>query len=339
MLERFIGFIIKGTWQFILYLLWLGLWLFGLALILGYVLRWWPGERVVLVRLMSSLTPWLMIGLVPGVLLAGLGRRYGLMTFLAIPMVAITFTYAPLFLPRTNLALAADNSLTVMSYNIWRRNKDMMAVASLIEQEQPDILLLQELKPYRVQPLLTALDDLYPETKPDFAYDPYTLQGVISRYPLTVIETSRPKGRLQKVIVETPNGPINVWNVHIHAFPWRRQYAQIQALYEDLATVEGPLILGGDFNATDQSETYQLIDSRLYNAHWQAGWGFGFTFPSNWGSTLTHSQIKKTIGDTPLIRIDHIFYNDHFYAYTAKTLAKSGGSDHSPVVATLLWRR
>ena len=339
MLEKFISFVIKGTWHFALQILWLCLWLFGLGFFVGYVMRWWPGERVLLVRLMSSLTPWLLISLVPSMILAGLGRRYSLMTFLAMPTAIIIFTYAPLFLPRIKLALAADNSLTVMSYNVWSRNEDMAAVALQIKQEQPDILLLQELTPDKVQQLSTALDDLYPETKINFVYASNILQGVVSRYPLTVIETSSSKGRLQKAIVETPDGPINVWNVHLHAFPWRKQYAQVQALDEDLAKMKAPLILGGDFNAADQSETYQLVDNYLDNAHWQAGWGFGFTYPSNWGSIPSHSQIKRAVGDTPLIRIDHIFYNDHFYAYSAKTLAESGGSDHAPVMATLLRRQ
>jgi endonuclease/exonuclease/phosphatase (EEP) superfamily protein YafD len=36
-----------------------------------------------------------------------------------------------------------------------------------------------------------------------------------------------------------------------------------------------------------------------------------------------------------MVRIDHIFYSDHFFAHTAGTLPTSGGSDHLPVVAEL----
>jgi endonuclease/exonuclease/phosphatase (EEP) superfamily protein YafD len=38
----------------------------------------------------------------------------------------------------------------------------------------------------------------------------------------------------------------------------------------------------------------------------------------------------------PAIRIDHIFYSDHFFASGAYTVDNSGGSDHFPVIAELL---
>jgi endonuclease/exonuclease/phosphatase (EEP) superfamily protein YafD len=110
---------------------------------------------------------------------------------------------------------------------------------------------------------------------------------------------------------------------------WSKQYRQITALTEDIAQVKTPLIVGGDFNTTEQAETYRFINQYLSNAHWEAGWGFGFTFPAH------NPRYKQIPVLTPMVRIDHIFYSDHFFARSAQTLATSGGSDHLPVVATL----
>jgi endonuclease/exonuclease/phosphatase (EEP) superfamily protein YafD len=272
-----------------------------------------------------------LVGLLPGLALAGLARRKWVTLALAAPTLIIGLTFAPLFLPRPAGALAANTTFKVMSYNVLARNKQVTEVARLIWREQPDILLLQELTPIMAQALTKQLADLYPEGQLYLAYEPGAYQGIISRYPLTRVELAYDKGRTQKVTAETPVGPIAVWNVHPNTpLPWSRQYRQITALAEDIADVTGPLIVGGDFNTTDQSEAYRLVGQYLHNAHWEAGWGFGFSFPA-------HSpRFSDVTVITPVIRIDHIFYSDHFYPHTARTLNESGGSDHLPVTARLL---
>jgi len=91
-----------------------------------------------------------------------------------------------------------------------------------------------------------------------------------------------------------------------------------------------PLILDGDFNTTDQSQTYQLFDPILKNAHWQAGWWFSFICPT--------SSVKflRSFPLPPLVRIDHIFHSKHFITQKVSTLPDSGGSDHFPVIAELI---
>jgi endonuclease/exonuclease/phosphatase (EEP) superfamily protein YafD len=249
---------------------------------------------------------------------------------LAAPTFVIALTFAPLFLPRPDTVLAANASFKVMSYNVLYRNRNMAEMTQLIRQEQPDFLLLQEVTPAIAKALRPRLVDLYPEDKLHFAYEPNVGQAIISRYPFSSQELAYDKGRTQKVKVVTPVGPIEVWNVHPNApLPWARQYRQIAGLAEDIAAVNGPLIVGGDFNTTDQSETYRLVSQYLRNAHWEAGWGFGFSFPAD---SLRFRDVPIL---TSVIRIDHIFYSQHFLARSARTLAESGGSDHLPVVAEL----
>jgi len=332
MLQTLITTLLKGLFYTTRTTFWLGLWLFGLGVLLTYLLRWWPGDRLWPVRLLNYMIPWLLIPLVLALITAGLARRHWLVAVLAIPTLFISLTHAPLFLPRPCLALTNGETFKVLSYNVGRYNLDAAAMAALILQEQPDILLLQELKQDRVEAFIKTLADLYPDAELHFTYDSYTLQAVVSRYPLTPLAMMLEKGNAQKVLLETPNGPITVINIHPHFRGWQRRYQQMSTLLaEDIIPADGPIILGGDFNTTDQTQIYRLVSQHLQNAHWEAGWGFGFTFPF---------PVRRIRGKYPLpqlVRIDHIFYSDHFFAHNAGTLTESGGSDHLPVVAEFSW--
>lgn len=332
MVNTSINTVITGAFHLIRTLFWLGLWLFGLGALFVYLLRWGTGDELLPVRLFNYLTPWALVPLIPALILAGLAQRRWLMAVLSIPTLAIVFSYAPLFLPRPSVALADGDAIKVMSYNVWRRNKDLNGMIEVVRQQQPDILLLQELRRDKVQPFLDSLSDVYPDAELHFTYDPYSLQGVASRYPLTPIAMMPQKGQAQKVLAETPNGPITVINIHPRFPGWERRYNQMYNLIsEDVIPTHGPVILGGDFNNTDYTDAYLLANKYLQNAHWEAGWGFGFTYPSS------ELRLRRNYNLPKLVRIDHIFYSRHFYAHNAGTLPDSGGSDHLPVVAELSW--
>jgi endonuclease/exonuclease/phosphatase (EEP) superfamily protein YafD len=114
---------------------------------------------------------------------------------------------------------------------------------------------------------------------------------------------------------------------------WRDRYSRIAALLEeDVLAENGPVILAGDFNAPDRSQMYGMVSSKLANAHGERGFGFGFTYPA---------FVRSPFGPVPavpLVRIDHIFFTDHFVAVRAGTIDDSGGSDHRPVFAELAIR-
>jgi vancomycin resistance protein VanJ len=331
-MQTLITKVLEGLFGTVRTAFWLGLWLFGLGVLSTYLLRWWPGDRLVPVRLLNYMIPWLLIPLVLALIVAGLARRHWLFAVLAIPTILIGLSQAPLFLPRLSPALGDGGSFKVMSYNVGRRNRDVTAMTTLIRHEQPDILLLQELRPDRVEAFIETLGDLYPDAELHFTYDPYTLQAVASRYPLTRLAIMPEKAQALKVLLETPNGPVTVINVHTYFPDWQALYEELSALLaEDIIPTDGPLILGGDFNTTDQTQIYRMFSQHLRNAHWEAGWGFGFTYPSYRG------RIRGIFRVPQVVRIDHIFYSDHFHADNAGTLTESGRSDHLPVVAEFSW--
>jgi len=327
--------LLKRLWHIGSVSFWLGLWIFGLGLLFCYFIRYWKGDIFFPVRLSNYLMPWMLAALVPGLIAAGLANHKWLAVTLLAPAIFICFTHAPLLLSCLRPEHDDLTQLKVMSYNVWRENKNMSAAAEVIRKEQPDILLLQELQLARVENLFGALVDLYPDSKLHFAYHKKMLQAVISRYPLTQMDALPEKGQAQKVLIETPHGPITVFNIHPSKRKnWLQRHRQISALLaEDIATIVGPIILGGDFNTTDQTQTYWLVTQFLHNAHWEAGCGFGFTYPAS------KKIFKLGVPIPPLVRIDHIFYSNSFVPKRARTLKESGGSDHLPVVAEFFWRK
>lgn len=306
----------------------LALWAMGLGLLIWYPLRWWPGDRFFPIQILNYLAPWLLFALIPALLMALILKRRWLALTLSIPTLLIGITYAPLFMPRPNLALADSPGFKVMSYNVWNQNRNLPAAAALVIRENPDILLLQEARQQVSERIFSDWQAATPGQPLYITHDDYGRQTVISRFPITPIDNVFNEGRAQKVVLQTPGGPLNVWNVHAsQPVLWRQHYLQALNLARSIDQVNGPLLVAGDFNTTDQAEVYGIINDRLENAHWNAGWGFGFSFPAN-RPTVKHIPVLL-----PVVRIDHIFFNDHLFVHAAGTLPDSGGSDHYPVTA------
>lgn len=317
---------------------WLACWFLGGGILAGFLLSWTSGDHFLVARLLNYLMPWLLLPLAVGMLLAALTYRWWLGSFLAVPALAIVLTYAPLFWPVWQLRgtpeeIPGEPVLKVMSYNVWSRNGKTAETIGLIAQEDPDLLLLQEIPVERFAALRQLLADGRPGEVLYASYEQHLLQGVLSRFPIVPLKAMRKLGQAQKVAVDTPVGRVTVFNVHpLRSGGWQRRDRQIVALVEqEILETRGAVILGGDFNTTDQTQLYRRLSRHLRNAHWEAGFGFGFTYPS--------AEIRLLgLGLPPLVRIDHIFYNDHFRALAAGTSRNSGGSDHYPVTARLAFK-
>lgn len=301
-----------------------------------YPLRWWLGDQFYLIRLFNYGLPWLLIGLVLGLVVTAVRSRQQIWwQMMTVSTVFISLPLLPIFLPGWGNQPAGPAALKVMSYSLCKANWETQAIVQVITRVQPDLLLLQEVRPDMARKLAKHLADLYAPYKLHLAYEAHLQQAVISRYPLRRVGASRTEGRVQKIMVDTLHGVIEVWNVHAsQPFYWQQHYQELTALAEAIGEVEGPFVVGGDFNAVDQSEMYRLIAARLHNAHRQVGSGFGFTFPAPQPDIYCHSNFHYSF-IPPLIRIDHIFYSRHFLAHQAETLPQSGGSDHLPVWVSL----
>jgi len=325
---------LKAIMQLLAAIFWSGLWSFALFMLLfGILLRWWPGDRLMIVRLANYAMPWLLIVLIPALIVAAIDNRKWLLLVLILPTLFIVVSYAPLFLRKTQQENNDNTKFKVMSYNIWSHNSDMTAVAAVIRQENPDILLLQELRPDKFKQIKALLTGIFPLDDKNIQYDKSKYLATCSRYPLRSVPITN-RNYSQKSIIDTPCGSVTVYNVHLlrtvltRHHQWQKLHQQINSLLTDeIAKTPGAIIMGGDFNMTDQTETYREVCRSLKNAHHEVGRGFGFTFPSS------SRKLKKRLTFPPMIRIDHIFYNNALTVYNADTLKNSGSSDHFPVIA------
>lgn len=313
------------------FVLWFSLWCFGALVLAGVALRGWVGDALFITRYTGYVMPWLVLGLVPGAILAVRAHHRWLAVLLSAGAALVIAQNAPVFRYRPSLATPPSAlPLRVMSYNSWSKNLDDERIANVVLEVRPDILLLQEISP---DVFARVLDRLRKRQVLHAVYERELMQAVVSRYAIEPRASMRSKGQAQNVVVRSPAGQIAVYNVHpLRSGGWQRRYGQVAALLEQEILLEsGPVLVGGDFNVTPHSQLYLLLSRHLRNAHDEAGSGLGFTFPSG-------ARSFRGVRLMPLVRIDHIFVSGHFLALGAGTVGESGGSDHLPVFAELAQR-
>jgi endonuclease/exonuclease/phosphatase (EEP) superfamily protein YafD len=157
---------------------------------------------------------------------------------------------------------------------------------------------------------------------------------MISRYPM--LESQTPSNqRFVRSVLEVQGQRVVVYSFHatIPLFEIRRTYnddalsTNIRDMVSLIQHEVDPVILMCDCNSTPRTAQYAWLDAVLDDAHRARGRGFGLTFPAN-----------GDLASMPLIRIDYIWYSDHFTALDAKVGDDSGGSDHFPLWARLVLR-
>jgi endonuclease/exonuclease/phosphatase (EEP) superfamily protein YafD len=311
------------------------------GLLLGYYLLRALGQRDLgYVDAAGYVLPWLFL---PTVVLlpAALCRRsrvlLGVATTITVLFVA---NYGLLYLPRLPVR-STHPTFTVMTYNVFRWNERVDRCLAEIARHDPDILSLHELEGPMAQSLVQRLSDRYPH----FRLEPG--RGLFSRYPIVEYEAFRlGPGRAhwaQQAVLEADGRRVTVLNVHarypplLGLHPWglplgipvrfanEERDADVRALISRLNRLDGPLIVVGDLNLTDQQAMYPALTEVLHDAHRESGWGMGFTY-------ARYPRIGLA-----LWRIDYILHSPDLVALRT-VVGKYGGSDHRPVIAQLAFR-
>lgn len=220
-------------------------------------------------------------------------------------------------------------AVRVATANLSMFNPDpAIAVVQLIQNE-PDLILLQELTP-EVWATIENLTELeaYPHRQVNPQGNPDGT-AIVSRLPFSDQGTLRlgvtPVTWADITIDEQS---VRVINVHMAAPVSQKlidrgatQYAELAAVVEDSPL---PVVIVGDLNSTVQHRRLQgLMDQGLSDAHQQAGRGFGAT----WG------QPRLTLVPA-LLRIDHVLMPSEIEAVHSWTETLSG-SDHRMLIVDL----
>ena len=254
-----------------------------------------------------------------------LGRRPILILASGV-LVTVLAHAIPFYVPdRAALAVAPvaeargdrEPSLKVMAFNVWRENRDPALMVRAIETSGADVVMLSEVSPAR-QAELEPLSRTYPYavicglTNCD--------QMLLSKVPLEATGAlaaswDQPVMVWARLAGSGPAAGVTVVSTHLYraSRSYRLHRRQLEGLIGQLGQLEGPLVLGGDLNATIATRSYAELTRR-------AGLkGAGRTLPSWPVYPLA----------LPQFGIDHLLVRG--LAIRESGLGAYAGSDHLPV--------
>ncbi|WP_420478162.1 endonuclease/exonuclease/phosphatase family protein [Brevundimonas sp. FT23028] len=207
------------------------------------------------------------------------------------------------------------------SANVYYLNDDVAAMRRSIEAADPDLIILIELGRAPLADLDRLLEG-YPYRAGSMRMDETrgpSRSIIASRWPLRQV-ANRPDG-LHSVtaVAETPLGALNLIGVHLTR-PWPFQYqwgqiSQTMALGDIRRTLDGPVIIAGDFNSVSNARIGRQMKQDL-------GMSPAGGFPGTWPSSL-----PSPVG----ITIDQVWRSPDL-TFTSRRLGRPNGSDHRPVV-------
>ena len=223
-------------------------------------------------------------------------------------------------------AVASAPTFRLMSANLLMSNEDTAGIVGEVLRVRPDVLLVQELAPQWQRVFdAPAVMRLLPHRRSITRPDSFGI-GIYSRFPIDAevftIE-DLPQIRADLLI---GGRPLRVYNFHSlpprnweYTAGWNRMMGDI---VRRLGNERGPILVGGDLNATPQARWYQTLTSgRLRGAHEDRGRGFANTWPNG-------------LWPLPPLRLDHLLLSPEVACRTIRE-GEGRGSDHRPLVAQL----
>lgn len=224
-------------------------------------------------------------------------------------------------------------TLVILQANLLVTNQDMEPLRRIIDETQPDLIVLQEANSAAGR-LLAELQDLFPHQHAKLQDQHSFGLAVASRQPIENMQEmvfSRPQIPAFRFIQKLKGQPVEVVVIHpanpLKDFPARR--ADYARLADALAGEETSRIVTGDFNATPFSPDYSLFTRRLalHNTRDIHGLSRHYTL-GTWPRWLPAFF---------RLSIDHTLYTPDLMA-TYHAIPGDVGSDHLPTL-TVIARR
>ena len=256
-------------------------------------------------------------------------RRRRLALVSAVALAFGVFWVAPDFWPVSQATGDFDpgSQFTLLSANLYVNNSTSEALLNEILATEADVVLLQEYSP-RWHRLISQTDmfDKYPYRQLHVSDAPYG-NVILSRLPLVDSSVWWVEGNpMSRAIVRVGPHVVHLicWHAtapqNFHSFgTWTMQYRRLLA---ELGNESGPLVVAGDFNATQHSRWLRELSAAGFrSAHAARGRGLATTYPNGHWLMLP-------------IRIDHILYSRGVECRGIGE-GKGTGSDHKPLLAKL----
>ena len=153
-----------------------------------------------------------------------------------------------------------DFAYSLYQKNMLYENTALVPLAQDIRAVGADFVTLQEVSRANVQAYLDLAPDFAAATKCDRLHT--SSLAILSKYPRTSTPVLCPQDAsgILAMQVQTPDGPLWIVNIHLR-WPW--PYAQPENLTKIvpiLQTLQGPIVVGGDFNAVPWSGALRQVE-------------------------------------------------------------------------------
>ena len=205
--------------------------------------------------------------------------------------------------------------LKVMHFNTWIWNKDLEVIKAEIERTNPDVVFLAEYDSQKHK-LAAMLKDAYPYMLPEKPVRHVDL-ALFSKVPFVAshVQGDWIGPKFIKVQLGADWGGVNIVGVHTIRPPRQQaQKKQLTAFGQEVAKIDGPVIVMGDFNATPFSAMLDIFRK-------ETGLRRITTLPT-WPASVFR---------LPQLAIDHIFLSDDVQLVQPAKVGLYAGSDHYPV--------
>jgi vancomycin resistance protein VanJ len=276
-----------------------------------------------------------------------LARHWRVAMTLTPAVLLFVSAYGGRFIPRTVAHAAEAPTFKMLTYNLHAEVDHLDGIIQVIRDANADIVTVQELSYPAAARFAAELSALYPYQALHPRHYPNAGQGVLSRFPLwddVYWHNTKPPDSLGHMSVKVliQGVTVNLFNTHplrpvLHgiAFDDGPRRKEIADVLNRAAKVEGPILIAGDFNMTDQTGDYFRITERFKDTYAEVGWGLGLTFPDAYPSTAPTQWLRRAVPVPLFMRLDYIFHTAQFQAIQANVWPSSGGSDHHPVLVEL----
>lgn len=274
---------------------------------------------------LASFLPIFLAAMLAGLILAGLWRRGGWIAAALLTLMPAIYAIGYEAMRRIPAAAGNGERITVLTHNLYARNRDLPATANAIAQADADIVLLQEVMP-GTRTLMTGSGRPYPHATPC----PGDRCGllILSRWPILASgyfledEQGRRMGPpLLWARIAAPGGALVAATTH---YPWplpaETQAAKRRSLARALVrTDRDALILGGDMNLTPWSAAMREQDAAFAPLMRMTRAAF------SWPAQL------------PVLPIDQLYAGPDWTRGAVERLPATG-SDHRPILVMLVRR-
>lgn len=268
--------------------------------------------------------------LLMAVLVAALGFLLPTRTWhraaLAIAAVNVALFAVPLFMTADRVSSApAGESVTLVTFNLGY-SREHAAIQAFLQEQDPAVLVLQELKTHHAEELLPALKQMFPHQ----VICELCGMAVLTKTPLTSVSES-PSGRWVSGLWSSPGGRVQrIVGVHfswpVYALGQKEDEVELSSVVQ--AWPE-PKIVAGDFNLTPWTW-------KLNKITWTTGLRRHGTFAASWPVYRRVAE-KHDFARLPIpsvVLIDNVLTSPEISNESFMT-GPDLGSDHRAVVVRL----